>query len=271
MENTAAKLTKDDRGIALDINGQLFTVDVKYGLLIDRSDPLNSISFHDMFDKGSHYEFPFDPVEKNITAPWEPGSMTVNVPQQVAIDPAGMAAKYGIAENLLTGTDAELNGDPKWLQDRLDGHLPKIDIAGKDYFVDLHLNELRSTANHDDKIDLDKLVTTYDGRYISFYHTDAEKFVQLKGDITQVPEHVKMILIPAPISLDPVSVARSYDMDERSFQKEFPMMARHEARSYLLSETGIPALAARNKQKAELDMKDQQKATPPKRKRGHRL
>lgn len=95
--------------------------------------------------------------------------------------------------------------------------------------------------------------------------------MQLKGDITQVPEDLKMILIPSPISLDPVSVARRYDMDEKSFQQEFPVMARHQAREYALAETGIPALAVRNRQKAEQAAKEQQKASRPKRKRGHRL
>jgi len=271
METIDAKVINDDRGIALDIKGHLFTADVKYAMLIDRSDPLNSISFHDMLDKGSHYELPFDPVERNLTAPWEPGSTIVNIPQLVAIDPEGMAAKYSITTDLLPERDAALNADPKSLEARLDGKLPEIEIAGKDYYVDLRLNELRSTTDHNNKIDLSVLVTTFDGRYINFYNTDSEKFVQIKGDITQIPENVKMILIPAPISLDPVSVARSYDMEERSFQREFPVMARHEAQSYALSETGIPALVQRNKQKAEMEKTEQQKPSRPKKKRGHRL
>lgn len=77
METINAKIVNDDRGIGIDIGGHLFTADVKYGMLIDRNDPLNSIAFHDMFDKGSHYEFHFDPLQNNITAPWEAGSITV--------------------------------------------------------------------------------------------------------------------------------------------------------------------------------------------------
>ena len=77
--------------------------------------------------------------------------------------------------------------------------------------------------------------------------------------------------MPSPICLDPVSVARTYNMDERAFQDQFPVLAAHQARSYELSQTGIPALAEENRKKEAVKIKDEQKIDRPKRKRGHRL
>jgi hypothetical protein len=238
--------------IKLEIEGKAFVVDVKYAELRQHDRPLNIIGFSDMDDKGSHYTFSFDRKNPGLATimSMDEDIVQVTVPQMIALDPAAVAEKYGIAVDALPAKDSDLIANSRFLNERLSGALPKIQIGDRMYFVDERLMELRATDNASDIIDLKSLDQSMDGKYLALYNERSQQPVAWDDDkTTQLPEHTKMLVIPSEAWLDPVGVARRYGLDQQELLMKYPVQAVHKAELYPLSMTGFPKKMEENRQK----------------------
>ena len=122
------------------IEGAEFIVDTGKYELREVGNPANTISFHDMIDTGSYYSFQFDKKENKMLTPFKPitqDTVTVRVPQLVELDPIGMAEKYGLSVADLNGkSDFDIMINSKLLNERKNGILPTIRIAGHEFIID---------------------------------------------------------------------------------------------------------------------------------------
>lgn len=238
--------------IKLEIEGTTFVVDVKYAELRQQDRPLNIIAFSDMDDKGSHYTFSFDKKNPGLATimSMDEDIVPVNVPQMVALDPDGIAEKYGIAVNDLPAKDSDLIANSMFLDERLIGNLPKIQIGDRMYFVDERLMEFRAIDDPYTVIELNSLDRSADGKYLGLYDERSQQLVAWDdGKTTQLPEHTKMLAIPSEIWLDPIGVARRYGLDQQELLLKYPVQAVHKAELYPLSVTGFPKKMEQNRKK----------------------
>jgi len=247
----------------ITIQGTSFIVDVAKGELRQSDNPANSISFDDMQDKGTHYSFSYDRIEKNLPSSFKSAGndiVKVTILQMVDLDPMAMAEKHGLEITKLQGkNDFELIVDQQVLVERLNGRLPTINIAGHDFIVDLRLNELRPENDFSTRIDLRNLDISNDGeKFLCFYHPASKNVVEINPALMDLPKGVVMLEIPNELNLDPVAVARKYGLEDREFLRQYPLHKKLEAKVIPLSETGLPALILKNKQAIA---KQQQKAT----------
>jgi hypothetical protein len=169
----------------------------------------------------------------------------------------------------------ELSSDNNWgiflgdraLAERLAGILPQIEIAGTNYIVDWRLKELRQDNAPHEKINLKTLTLSDDGEYYQFFYNVRSKTVYTtETTITALPENVVMLEIPNELKLDPVGVARQYEMDDFAMLLTHPYRSKLSAIVHPLSKTGLPDLVERN-----LKNKQQEKKNTPRRKRGRGL
>jgi hypothetical protein len=229
-----------------------FLVDVEKQVLREAERPANEISFvRDMTDQGDHYLLRFDTVEKTPQPDrHDQWVETIAIPPMVQLDPEGMAAIYGVHVDQLTGkTDFEIIVDQQALALRQQGALPKIELAGEAFIIDLRLHELRHAANFHPVISLKSFDLTGDGwHYEAFYHPVMKQVVELDPRLLEFPEGVIKLKIPNELGLDPVATAREYGMDERELLRRHPIQRDLKAEVIPLSETYIPALIQRNKE-----------------------
>lgn len=230
-----------------------FMVDIDKQVLREAQRPTNEISFvNDMKDMGSHYLLNYDIVEKTCTpAVSDPLTwLPFHIPPLIELDPAGMAEKYGIPQSDLKGKiDFDVIVDQDALYLRHQGILPRIDIAGEAFIIDLHLHELRHQQHFFPVLSLKSFELTNDGwNYEAFYHPVMKQVVEIDAKLTEFPEGVIKIRIPNEIGLDPVETARQYGMEERELLRRYPIQAALKAEVIPLSETHIPALIRRNRE-----------------------
>jgi hypothetical protein len=235
------------------IEGTTFLVDIDKQVLRQTNNPANEISFiHDMQDQGAFYHLLYDLDEQNAAHDlFDQGRVKViEVPQMTDLDRDGMAAKYGLSPELVMGkSDFELIVDQGALDQRLNGILPQIDIAGEAFIVDLHLHELRNQQFFFPVISLKSFELTNDGwNYEAFYQPVMKQVVEIDPKLTEFPEGVIKIRIPNEIGLDPVATARQYGMDEREMLRRYPIQKDLKAEVIPLSETNIPALIQCNRE-----------------------
>lgn len=129
------------------IEGTTFLVDIHKQVLRQANDPDNEISFiNNMQDNGTFYGLLYDLDEKRAAEDLFDQNRVkgIDVPTLIELDPQGMSAKYGIPETELKGkTDFEVIVDQDWLAERKKGVLPRVNIAGEEFIIDLPLQELR--------------------------------------------------------------------------------------------------------------------------------
>jgi len=166
------------------------------------------------------------------------------------LDPENMAVKYGCSVERLKGKpDFDIMVDQEALASRRQGMLPRIDIAGEAFVVDLRMQELRHAEHFYPIISLRSFELTNDGwNYEAYYHPVVKQTVELDPKLLELPVSVIRIRIPNEIGLDPVSAAREYGMDERELLRRYPFQKDLKAEVIPLSETHIPALIQRNKE-----------------------
>jgi hypothetical protein len=173
----------------------------------------------------------------------------IRVPLMIELDPAGMAAKYGFTEAQLEGkTDYEVIVDQEALQQRLAGVLPRIDIAGEQFTVDLRLQELRHAGNYHLMLSLKSFDLSPDGwKYEGYYDTYLRQVVDIDPKLTEFPDGVVKIQFPNEIVLDPVGVASQYGIEASALLRRYPIKSDLKADVIPLSETHIPALIQHNR------------------------
>jgi hypothetical protein len=262
-------MKKFNEPIIFTIQDLTFLLDIDRQVLRQTDNPANEISFvRDMTDHGSHYSLFFDREGKNIPgdAAGVAGRVEIIVPKLIELDPEGMAAKYGWQVGDLAGkTDFEVIVDQQALQQRREGALPLIRIMGEEFYVDLRLHELRHAGTFHPVLSLESFELTVDGwQYEAYYHPVIRQLVPLDPQLTELPESVVKIRIPNEIGLDPVGAARLYNIDERTLLRLHPIKRDLRAEVIPLSETGIPALIARNRQELMRQHRENMKKLRPK-------
>jgi hypothetical protein len=254
--------------VIFTIEGTAFVVDIERQVLRQSDNASNEISFiNSMLDQGDQYRLFYDPARKNIPqSEFDPAIMKeVTVPPLVGLDPEGMAAKYGFKPEELKGkTDFEVIVDQQLLEQRRQGALPRINIAGEEFFVDLRLQELRHAKTFHPVLSLNSFELTDDGwHYEAYYHPVIRQLVPLDPKLLELPEHVVKIKIPNEIGLDPVGAARAYGIDEMVLLRRYPPQKDLKAEVIPLSETHIPALIRQNREQLQKEHRENSQKIKP--------
>lgn len=133
---------------------------------------------------------------------------------------------------------------------RLNGILPRIDIAGYPFIVDWRLKELRPVDDFSTRLDLRHMPMSDDGeKYLCFYHVPTRCEWKANDSITAVPKDVVLLEIPYELKLDPVSVARQYGLKDTELLENHPIQKELKAKVIPLEETGLPDLIKQNREK----------------------
>jgi hypothetical protein len=255
--------------VIFEIESTSFEVDIDKQVLRQTNDQTNEISFiHDMQDHGAFYKLLYDLDEHNAAHDLFDQNRVkqITVPQMTDLDREGMAVKYGLPPELVMGkSDFELIVDQKLLDQRLNGILPQIDLAGEKFTVDLRLQELRNSKYFFPVISLKSFELTNDGwHYEAYYHPVMKQVVELDPKLLEFPEGVIKLKIPNEIGLDPVATARQYGMNERELLRRHPIQKDLKAEVIPLSETHIPALIRRNKEALQQEHRENAQRLRPK-------
>jgi len=141
------------------------------------------------------------------------------------------------------------------LDQRIKGVLPSIEIAGKDYTIDIRLNELREKERPWSKLLLEDMVKSADDKhYLFFYDINRGEIIHASPKMVQVPKHAVLVEIPDELGLDPVGLARKYGLDDRYFLKEQAYRNQITAKLTPLKDSGLVEYVKQN-QRAELKVK----------------
>lgn len=232
------------------IEGNAFIVDVAFAELREKANPDNIISFNDLDIVGDKYVLHFDPESKNIDWDEENTSKTVLLDQMLKLDPEGVAIKYGCSTIALPEADPELCCDPRLLHQRLEqGKLPTISIMGQDYFIDLRMNELRSTDEHWRIVNLDTTEVSTGDKFVFFYDHKNKEVFEVPHDIIVEPKNVVVVELPNELWLDPIACGRKYADDASHFLQMYPLQHNLQARIRPISQTYLGELIKQNQQK----------------------
>lgn len=239
--------------VIYEIEGTAFEVDVDKQVLRQTDDRSNELSFiKDMQDHDKFYRLLYDLDEKKAAEDLfnQNRVNVIDIPQMTELDPQGMAAKYGLFPEQVTGkSDFEVIVDPDLLERRLNGELPQINIAGETFVIDLKLQELRHAVHFFPVISLKSFELTDDGwHYEAYYHPVMKQVVELDPKLLELPEGVVKVKLPNEIGLDPVATAAAYGMDERALLRRYPIQKGLKAEVIPLSETDVPRLVRQNRE-----------------------
>lgn len=238
------------------IQGTSFLVDVKEQVLRQTNDQENEISFiNNMQDHGTFYRLLYDLDGKRAAEDQRDQTRVkvIDVPQLIELDPEGMAEQYGLTVGELQGkTDFQVIVDQELLAQRRNGLLPKIDIAGAEYIIDLRLAELRPAGDFSPAISLRDLDLSADGEYyLAYFHPAIRQVVPIDPKLTELPDGVIQLQISNELRLDPVAMARKYGMEENDVLRRYPIQKNLKAVIVPLHETGLPALIQRNREQLQ--------------------
>lgn len=240
----------------LEIEGTDFLVDVKKLEFKEKENPKNSISLFDMRDlgKGRGYVLEYSPQEKNIPSLFS-STMTVSVtiPEMVALDPEGMSEKYGVPlEMFATKNDFDLMVDQTALKERFSGLLPIVDIAGHPFYVDLRMDMLRPKDDFLSKgIVFSKIEDYYVDEkeiYSIPYNPKSHEFQEIDfSSITEIPQDIIVVSFPHETILDPVGYNRKHGLDELANLKQTNLKSHFKAGQVSWKDTGIVEAIRENK------------------------
>lgn len=139
------------------------------------------------------------------------------------------------------------------LQQRKDGKLPVIDIAGHPFYVDLRMGTLRP---HDDFQTAGIPIKAFDDfegpEGYAWLPYDPKRH-QLKvidfERINEIPKDWIIVELAMPEKLDPYGYAREHGFDPNEILEENPINPNLKARIVDWKETAIPELIKRNNRK----------------------
>jgi hypothetical protein len=133
------------------------------------------------------------------------------------------------------------------LEQRKIGILPKIDIAGHHYTVDIQLNELRNVELPWKKLSLDEMVTAPDGQhYLFFYDREKRAILHASPDMVSLPKNAVLVEILYEMGLDPIGLARKYGLSDEYFLKIHPYEKVLNATLTSLEKSGLPEYVVTN-------------------------
>ena len=236
-----------------EIEGTPFIADVMKGELREAANPANIIRFDELYYTGTSYTMQYDRGLKNLPDFFRESAENiryVEIPQMTRLDPEGMAEKYQLpVDEVKRKSDFELAVDQEQLGQRLKGILPKINIAGRDYTVDVRLEELRPVTEPFLPIRFSELHGDED-RYRAFYNKDTHQVAKLDMDhITEIPKGIIAIEIPYEWALDPVGMSRKHDCNPVDMLMKYPIPAELKAKEIPIAETLLPYTVMENRRK----------------------
>ncbi|MES2457843.1 MAG: hypothetical protein V4594_19955 [Bacteroidota bacterium] len=197
----------------VDLVGTRFLVDVFKEELREITHLDNVTPFYMMEDKGTHYEFNYDPKTRKSTLYFgeRPADLQrVRIDQLCSLDPEGMGLKYGIPPESLAGrADISLKVDEKDLAGRLAGKLPVITLNG--YVFEVHYEGRKLVGMRDrSEIDLEKLTRDiHGGQHLLYYHSLSGTAVPYYG-IGKPDAEIYPLALPNLMALDPVAASREH-------------------------------------------------------------
>lgn len=145
-----------------------------------------------------------------------------------------------------------MKNNDQLLKRRLNGLLPRIDIAGEPFIVDWRMKELRAEDDFNVRTNLKDLPMTADGEhYTCFYHIPSRSVVPLPEHLTRMTSDTVLLEIPYELKLDPVSVAREYGLPETALLDKYPIQEGLKARVIPLEETPLAEMVRKNRDKQE--------------------
>lgn len=211
----------DNEFPTVDIEGTAFIVDVIKSELREKGRETNTVRFEDMHYSGNHYSFDYDLREKNIPSLWSHNETSVvRIPEQVVLDPVGMARKYNLSLEEVKGkSDLEIMVDPIAYDLRANkGVLPTIEIAGHLFYVDLQMDKLRPKDDFLSKgIVFSDIENYYDEdkrRYTIPYNPKTHEFQEPDyRTIRELPKDLIAVRFPSERLLDRIGWNRKYGFD----------------------------------------------------------
>lgn len=145
------------------------------------------------------------------------------------------------------------------MKERKSGKQPIIEIANHPFYVEMHWEILRP---HDDFFSKGIPFSAFDAYKVSddlsWIPYDPKKHEPVNINpftLTAIPTYWIIVEIPHPRKLDPYGYARENDFDIDEYVKSHPIQADIKARVVSWSETNIPNVVERNKEKLELKTK----------------
>lgn len=142
------------------------------------------------------------------------------------------------------------------LQERMNGILPVIDIAGHPFYVDVRMNSIRP---HDDFStqgipfsefkDFD-MIANFAWLFYNPRSHETVKNINLEK-LYKIPKDWIVIEIPHPQFLDPYGCAVKNGWDVKETLKVYPIQANLKARIVPWEETSIPDIIKKNVQRRE--------------------
>jgi hypothetical protein len=261
-------MSKLRKPVIFQFEGLSFEVDVQKQVLRQTNEPAHEISFvTDMVDCSDYYHVSFDNKRKCVTKAniADEQIKTIFVPPLSVLDPEGMSRVYHIPLEELPGkTDFEIIVNQEALKHRYSGNLPRINIAGDEFLVDIALQELRHAINFYPAISLKSFELSDDGwKYEAFYHPVLKQVVELDPKLTGFPDGIIKIQIPNEIGLDPVGTARHYVMNEKQLLRRHPIQTELKAILIPLSETHIPSLIRQNREQLQKEHEENARKIRP--------
>lgn len=160
-----------------------------------------------------------------------------------------MASKYPSQREMQVELEAIIHEQTQedLLAKRLAGILPNINIDGTNFTIDLHLKEIRETANPANSIPFKNMQPSESGEsYLCYYNTKKNCIVYPANDITVLPKNVMVLEIPNEIKLDPIGFARKNGLTPDAVMKEHPLQKTITATLHPLSYSELPELVKSN-------------------------
>lgn len=216
--------------------GRPFIIDIARQELRQYNRSNNWIPFADLQDVGPHYILQLND--------------RILIPPEVIEKPHSLSELARLGINIASQEQhwGIFIGDEK-LARRLSGELPHIDIAGTGFTIDVRLRELRETKAPWNRLDLSEMSIAPSGEaYLCFYNTESHEEFTVDDDLLEMPENVVLLEIPNERVLDPVALAREYDLGDTDLLTRYPLKTGITATVKPISESGLASLIELNRQ-----------------------
>jgi len=249
-------MEKDNHLNAVNLEGVIFIVDAAKDALIELSDFKNELHFSEMAYTDTHYRLQYQPdyrrmaTERDVT---EGRYITIKLPHLTALDPEGMAQKYGKEPaDLLGKTDYEVMVDSAAVAQRMKGELPRVEILGQTFYADLRMQSLRPKDDFSTPgllvKDLNSFLSPDGTHYRVPMDLESRKIYPVEWEkLTDIPRGVMLVDIPTIERLDPVGFAREHQINPRQFLRNHPPKQEQSAETVPWSETMVMEIILANR------------------------
>ncbi|WP_367866998.1 hypothetical protein [Pedobacter sp. WC2423] len=239
-----------------EILGVSYLVDVDRDMLLLVEDPEIGLSFKNMHYTDTHYLLKYNrlsPVDGD-NSKVNPGQIVdVPIPHKVILNPVAMARKYGVTVEALKGrTDYDVMVDQDLLNQRINGKLPEISIAGSDFIYDIKLNALlpKDKIGGNLMIGPDVYLSEDEMHYTFLYNPVKREIVHYDRNMVEFSAGVFMAKIPNQLRLDPYGMIEKLGLHVKDTLVKFPIQKSMTAQLTPLSELYFfKALVLKNRER----------------------